>query len=697
MFTYSPLDEGKSEIRLVRFVPEKSDAAVYPAAPIRLELKHAIVDDALTHYAALSYVWGEATDTVPIYINDVPHPIGRNLHAALTQLRQNQGTESTSSPSWLWVDSICIQQSDVEEKTHQVDLMRIIYGQADLVFVWLGPGTEESDVAMDFICRNGPVALDAGVLDMGNRDWEQVQSFTKLIYSLVGDPFDKVSDKASQDVLVQRVLDNGAQQELVDFLVNLRNDEDVYYEGDLDKSINPDPPSPGPSKQLVLGVQNIMTRDYWHRVWIVQEVALAQHAVLLCGTKHISLDAFEAAMTLVGYINTSPAQSGLSGIFYECIALKTRKQYRNHGVRPDLGNILVQTAAPPGRPFYSASDPRDLIFGLLGIVKDAGELGLQADYKMSVAEVFTNAMRTLIRDADDGEGWINLDFCTPRPEDDLQYNKLDLPTWVCDWQHFGKYGLRNRPIRMSKRFNAGGPPRKSMSTDSQALDRRILCRSGCRVDVITEVMEPPEWYKSGEWGIEFPHDSLEWLSSVAQFAGLGPDVGPAEDYVWRTISLDGLLDHYSDGERVEFDDRDLPEVEPLIRRILRQLPIDPESLTPAQLRFIKTGWLSYTRDRPEDDLHKQIRNVGKNWSFSLQCSIRGRTLFKTANGRLGLGHVAIRPGDIVTLLWGLESPIVLRTKDKGLCTFVGDAYVDGIMSGEGLHAESVREEGFWIR
>ncbi|KAL6869203.1 hypothetical protein ACO1O0_000526 [Amphichorda felina] len=128
MLSYRPLEQLQSEIRLVRFKfasePSTHDS---DSTSIQLELRHASLDDSDTRYAALSYVWGDATDYREIYVNDSVFRIGRNLHDALFQLRRMDVS------SWLWIDSICIQQSDIEEKTWQVSLMRSVFSLAEMV------------------------------------------------------------------------------------------------------------------------------------------------------------------------------------------------------------------------------------------------------------------------------------------------------------------------------------------------------------------------------------------------------------------------------------------------------------------------------------------------------------------------------------------------------------------------------------
>ena len=56
-----------------------------------------------------------------------------------------------------------------------------------------------------------------------------------------------------------------------------------------------------------------------------------------------------------------------------------------------------------------------------------------------------------------------------------------------------------------------------------------------------------------------------------------------------------------------------------------------------------------------------------------------------------LGSECVKPGDLVTLLWGVESPILIRPRENGGFYLLGDAYVDGIMYGEFLKTEPLHE------
>lgn len=84
-------------------------------------------------YEALSYVWGTAPAQTSIYIDGCPLEIKPNLEAALRHLRL------PTQARRLWVDALCIDQSNVDERTRQVKYMRFVYKYAARAVVWLGP------------------------------------------------------------------------------------------------------------------------------------------------------------------------------------------------------------------------------------------------------------------------------------------------------------------------------------------------------------------------------------------------------------------------------------------------------------------------------------------------------------------------------------------------------------------------------
>jgi hypothetical protein len=86
-------------------------------------------------YTCVSYTWGAATkdEDRPILINGQRFMVGRNLFEFLDHAREYHANER------LWIDAICINQEDNDEKSRQVQMMSKIYYRAREVLVWLGP------------------------------------------------------------------------------------------------------------------------------------------------------------------------------------------------------------------------------------------------------------------------------------------------------------------------------------------------------------------------------------------------------------------------------------------------------------------------------------------------------------------------------------------------------------------------------
>ncbi|KAF2809226.1 heterokaryon incompatibility, partial [Mytilinidion resinicola] len=88
-------------------------------------------------FDALSYVWGPPTSSHHILLNDHSVPITKNLHTVLLRLRSDE-------LRILWIDQLCIDQSNLEERSSQVRLMGKIYESAKEVVMWLGPDPSAS-------------------------------------------------------------------------------------------------------------------------------------------------------------------------------------------------------------------------------------------------------------------------------------------------------------------------------------------------------------------------------------------------------------------------------------------------------------------------------------------------------------------------------------------------------------------------
>jgi len=136
-----PLDQGSRWIRVFDLKP----SYVGREEPIRGNLR-VVSLDSNPSYDALSYVWGDPNASHQIVCSGTKTvSVTTNCYEALQQLRH------TFRTCTIWIDSICINQSDEKEKSCQVSMMQDIYGNARKVYVWLGKGNQHSDYAIDWL------------------------------------------------------------------------------------------------------------------------------------------------------------------------------------------------------------------------------------------------------------------------------------------------------------------------------------------------------------------------------------------------------------------------------------------------------------------------------------------------------------------------------------------------------------------
>ena len=159
-YAYEPLSKNPDEIRLLKLMPPSS------SGNIEIEIIR-VSSSAPPAYEALSYVWGppERTHEVTVKTSSkkcfprlsrgrrflfghskfkLSHlAISRNLFIALQHLR------FAKKPRLLWIDAICINQDNISERSEQVNKMASIYGNAQLVILWLGEEAHQSSSAIE--------------------------------------------------------------------------------------------------------------------------------------------------------------------------------------------------------------------------------------------------------------------------------------------------------------------------------------------------------------------------------------------------------------------------------------------------------------------------------------------------------------------------------------------------------------------
>ncbi|KAI0973684.1 heterokaryon incompatibility protein-domain-containing protein [Xylaria arbuscula] len=375
-YDYAELSHPDSIRVLVLAASEDPKASIHGAI-----VEHRLSDpDVKQGYNALSYAWGDPKFRHMIHIGESVLRIGGNLHSALQNIRRKD------RPVRLWVDALCINQQDVNERNHQVQQMRRIYSSALETIIYLGArrGGNTELSAWNFLERHATWAMDE------NRD---------------ADP------------------DLPAEREAM-----------VYFRGDLsDVEIE------------------VLTRPWFKRLWVFQEVVVSEALSIQCGDRRISWDDFCKAILL------SPRYHDRYGFNLWSVdkihilkdMFQTRCSYQErHGRRHSLPswrsqlqtskqdtlhilNLLQRTR------FLGASDPRDKIFGLLGIASgiNVDEQHFAIDYSQDCRSVYMRLARGLIHSTGSydilshkGDGSMT-EYETP-PD---VLNKHRLPTWVPDW------------------------------------------------------------------------------------------------------------------------------------------------------------------------------------------------------------------------------------------------------------------------
>lgn len=152
MGIYTTLDPPGREIRLLTVLSgENAPDSGQNSSLVRCELSvHRLNQDSPPSYTALSYVWGPPSTTSgsgddTLVVDGETIPARKNLLSALRAFRKRKDT------AYVWVDAVCINQDDLEEKMTQIKLMGDIYSLAERTVIWLGPAGNGSDVAMDLV------------------------------------------------------------------------------------------------------------------------------------------------------------------------------------------------------------------------------------------------------------------------------------------------------------------------------------------------------------------------------------------------------------------------------------------------------------------------------------------------------------------------------------------------------------------
>ncbi|CAO2651851.1 Nn.00g001340.m01.CDS01 [Neocucurbitaria sp. VM-36] len=125
---------------------------------------------------ALSYVWRDANGCLPIFVDGIQFSATRNLALALQYIRKPDRDEL------LWVDAVCTNQEDVDERNSQVPFMETLYSEAEEVIIWLGGADLTTDELVRVVEKLGlPTLPIPDTEDLAKAHLGYATQFTRML------------------------------------------------------------------------------------------------------------------------------------------------------------------------------------------------------------------------------------------------------------------------------------------------------------------------------------------------------------------------------------------------------------------------------------------------------------------------------------------------------------------------------------
>lgn len=358
-FQHPPIDPS-SEVRLLRL--EASWAV--PTAVVYSFKTVPIVRLGDTKYTALSYLWGVARshkDVRRVEVEGQPFYVRQNLDSFL------HTTAARGELGLFYIDAICINQLDPNERKCQVQAMASIFSRADRVLAWLGHPEDGN------ILEN----IKALALQQDHED------------------------------------NTGCPHHFTAAMAGSRNEDET-------REAAPDPQR---------GLLYLRNHPYWKRIWIVQEVLLASELTLWCGYHTFFPDLLASRTAATSVLNARFTESGrpvartmaekhtpAEAVLNYRVRRVIQNRHRDLGGVGEMGDLVkklkkdryVTRTYKSQRPdsYYDViatfsqlgcTDPRDKLYGVLGILHDGHRV--RVDYEEGIEFAFYQALKLGFQDS----------------------------------------------------------------------------------------------------------------------------------------------------------------------------------------------------------------------------------------------------------------------------------------------------------
>ncbi|KAH7064195.1 heterokaryon incompatibility protein-domain-containing protein [Paraphoma chrysanthemicola] len=658
--------------------------------------------DSLPTYEALSYVWGDVTNTHSIKCNESHLTVTECLHSALHHLRQPENARM------MWIDAICINQDDLEERSFQVALMRDIYLRASAVIVWLGPNQEETEAA-----------------------WETIQRISR--------DYEHVLDKQDEKV------DWYSRMEMPDLdapqLSSARSEDSPKMTSLYDVKVCSE-------------VARLLRHPWFTRSWVVQEAACARHLFIRCGVFSM---AWKTLRTLCCFLRDRRGPSVLEDSWQDANSMvllqdTLRVDLEDYWLDDDTydpEHIRFHTSLYellPATRHLQATDPRDKIFAFLGLCDHTRTEAKKSacDEESKKLEPWSTEDISLLvqRKSPFLPNYFNdvkVLYCTvtKRLLNSTLFilshaaqlpSESDFPSWVPDWSSkvemivLGRIQVeleesRDRYSRSSERTKVKHGPFQASKHSYFRLnphtDLEILELKGRLLDTIKEVRADiwltDFWDMSGCL-VELPV-FRDFLRRVCQFMiqNYKPELAYQDSrgtsrWVddWATSFRAGQYNASAFTKKCDsflassIDDRRPPGLEwpdPGYLQDFFRIQTANLRLSDSEFRPGHPGWhyLSThispsgagTRGGPRNISSDKMPQIIPPGYFAFAARVRvKRKIFCTTNGYIGICPEWAQAGDWMYFAEGGDVPFVLRRIEEDRFRLVGESYCHGLMSGQ---------------
>jgi Heterokaryon incompatibility protein (HET) len=376
----------------------------------------------------------------------------------------------------------------------------------------------------------------------------------------------------------------------------------------------------------------IENRPWFHRMWVIQEVALADCALVICGSKCVPWACFTSwrarkEYELEGWIDFPPT------LTYGPMAVKQMS--------------LLQQLHETRRS--RSTDPRDKVFALMGLLAPEERSSVFVDYSISVSELYLDVATVILKLTKS----LRILSGVGGGEDGSPMKA----SWIPDWS----IGLQVTSLELSNPFlepyDAGGQPYCGSEVRQHSTGTPILSCLGITLDLLSIC------------GTKFPEEDSRrsWYQK---------DVGRILNE-WNGLAVDQI--QRTGGLRFSRIFRHSPKAR-LWVGTGNFLDFAAESCMFPTLLAQPSPTLDQPLDGNRGSTSRKDRHVtveGIKFCF-------GRRFCITHTGYYCLAPSSARVGDIVTILIGAPVPHVIRRREDGFYTYVGECHVHGVMGGEAL-------------